>query len=124
MGFNSLVLEVAIIILIICLVMIGWGIYQSVYGSDAKFPPVISQCPDYWSMDTEMKGKNKIIHCNNTLKMGKGAAESGNPKCNSFEAGTVSSDCEKLGLSTICNITWDGISDNPTIRHKCTTKNN
>ena len=120
MGFNSLVLEIAIIILIICLVMIGWGIYQSVYGSDAKFPPVISQCPDYWSMTTEMKGKNKIIHCNNNLKMGLGGTK--NPKCVTFEAGDVSDTCDRWGLANICQITWDGISDNPQVRHKCTTK--
>ena len=56
MGFNSLVLEVAIVILIICLIMIGWGIYDNAYGKNTKFPPIESKCPDYWSMNIEKKG--------------------------------------------------------------------
>jgi len=120
MGFNSLVLEIAIIILIICLVMIGWAIYQSVYGSDVKFPPVISECPDYWSMTTEMKGKKKIINCNNNLKLGLGGAK--NPKCVTFETGEVNDTCERWGLANICQITWDGISDNSQVSHKCSKK--
>ena len=119
MGFNSVVLTIAIVILVICLVLIGWGIYETVYGSEAKFPPVLSDCPDYWTTSTKKHGDNTLVVCNNTLKMGRGPSKSSNPKCNSFNSGEVSSKCEKLALTRHCAITWDGISDNSALYKEC-----
>lgn len=125
MSFNTLVLQIATIILIICLVMIGWGIYNSVNGKNANFPPVIADCPDFWTMTSELNSENKkVTYCNNNLKMGKGAAISGNPKCNSFQSEEVSTNCEKLALSNICDITWDGITGNSVVRNNCNNNNN
>ncbi len=114
-NFNSLVLQIAIIILIISLVMIGWGIYQTVYNGDAIYPVVKSACPDYWDISND---KN-IKKCKNTLKLGKGGAQSGDPNCDSFNITDFNDNCSKLKLSNVCQITWDGISDNNKLSYTC-----
>jgi hypothetical protein len=126
MGFNSVVLTIAIAILVICLVLIGWGIYESVYGSEAKWPPISSTCPDYWvSSSTFVDGnKNKRVnHCTNNLKLGLGSAGSGNPKCDKFIQDNVKTNCEKLAFSRVCGVNWDGITDNTTLSTKCQKSN-
>ena len=88
--FNSLVLTIAIVILVICLALIGWAIYQTVYGEDAQWPPILATCPDFWTTSTTVKGgnvKKPVTICNNTLKLGKGgssSSRSANDFCNKF----------------------------------------
>ena len=127
MGFNSVVLTIAIAILVICLILIGWGIYESVYGKEAKWPPISSNCPDYWISSSTFKDgdRNKRInHCTNNLKLGLGAAKSGNPKCDKFIQDTIKTDCEKLAFSNVCGVNWDGITDNHSLTTKCKKSNN
>jgi hypothetical protein len=126
MGFNSVVLTIAIAILVICLILIGWGIYESVYGSEAKWPPISSNCPDYWISKSSFVGGNKkdrVNHCINNLKLGLGSAGSGNPKCDKFIQDNVKTNCEKLAFSRVCGVNWDGITDNTTLSTKCQKSN-
>ena len=46
MKFQNIVVMVAVVILIALLTWIGYGMYQ--HQSNAEFPPVSSECPDYW----------------------------------------------------------------------------
>jgi hypothetical protein len=46
MTFQTTVLTIAIVLLIICLIFIGVMLHNNKYS--AKFPPVSSSCPDYW----------------------------------------------------------------------------
>ena len=62
-SFNSLVLMIASIILIILLIVIGITMYYS--AKNAEFPPVIAECPDYWNVTKE---DNKTM-CKNILKV-------------------------------------------------------
>ena len=63
-NFNSLVLLIASIILIILLIVIGIIMYYS--AKNASYPPIISECPDYW--DVVKDSKNNVI-CENKLKI-------------------------------------------------------
>lgn len=45
--FRKTVLGVAILLLIISLVMIGISMANSKYNQ--KFPPIVADCPDYWT---------------------------------------------------------------------------
>ncbi len=47
MQFQQIVVMIAAITLIGLLTWIGYGMYQSEHS--AKFPPVSSDCPDYWT---------------------------------------------------------------------------
>ena len=59
-SFNITVLIVATVLLILGLIIIGFFIVQSLENAD--YPPVISDCPDYWKVAYD--GTNKI--CINT----------------------------------------------------------
>jgi len=128
-GFNSVVLTIAIVILVICLALIGWGIYDTVYGADAKWPPIMSTCPDFWTTTTTFSGgdmKKPITMCNNTLKLGKGGSSGGggNDFCDKFNIHDLKSACSKHTLASACDITWDGFdADNHALTQKC-NKNN
>ena len=127
MGFNSVVLTIAIAILVICLILIGWGIYESAYGEKVKWPPISSTCPDYWVSRSEFPNGNKkksVDFCYNNLKLGLGTQGSGNPKCDKFEINDIKSNCEKLAFSRSCKVNWDGITDNTPLSIKCKKSDN
>ena len=109
--FNSIVLQVAIVLLIIVLIVIGVIIYNSIHGSDVQFPPVMGTCPDYWNA-VDISG---IYHCENRIKIGSNDTES----CNKFSL-PIGGVCSKYKLAKTCGITWEGITNNDENRKKCT----
>tara|TARA_Y100000780_G_C13680615_1_gene415910 strand:+ start:1815 stop:2117 length:303 start_codon:yes stop_codon:yes gene_type:complete len=48
MTFQKTVIYIALVILIIMLLFIGYAMYNSKLTE--KYPPHISQCPDYWKV--------------------------------------------------------------------------
>ena len=116
-SFNSIVLNVAVVALIIVLIVIGVAINNSVRGSDIKFPPITGACPDYWSA-TDMSGGSL---CSNNLVIGKkvqningltqSSTLSNTSMCTEFLTGSVPQICDKFNLATSCQLTWDGITN-------------
>jgi hypothetical protein len=51
MSFQMIVLWTAVLIFIATLGFIGYSIYTSQYN--VAWPPLISDCPDYWSVSTD-----------------------------------------------------------------------
>ena len=115
-SFNSLVIQIAIVILIICLILIGWAMYNSVHGNDVQWPPVTSDCPDYWRfLEIEKDGKLEE-YCENNLKLGNGS----HPRCSKFLTSRLEGNrCRKLALANQCGISWDGITENDSLREYC-----
>ena len=113
-GFQKIVLYSAIIILIISLVIIG--ISLSYAKSDKVWPPIVPDCPDYWSID----GSGNNATCMNVKDLGT-CPKSGENKhlsVNFNEAPFVGSGqaCAKYKWATKCGVSWDGITygvDNP-----------
>ena len=64
MTFQKIVLVIATVLLIIILIVIGVTLSNAY--SDAQWPPVVGECPDYW-VDTGEKGNA----CLNTHRLGK-----------------------------------------------------
>ena len=62
--FQKTVVIIAIIILLIALIIIGMSLSNS-STSDAQWPPIIGDCPDYW-VDLEGNGSS----CMNTHNLG------------------------------------------------------
>jgi hypothetical protein len=54
MNFQSIILTIAIIGLIILLVVIGYSLSKS--SSTVVWPPIVGSCPDYW-MDLKGNGE-------------------------------------------------------------------
>jgi hypothetical protein len=117
-SFNSVVLHVAIVILVICLILIGLAIWQSVYGDGVKWPPVDVVCPDFWTSTTETHKNNKINMCHNNLKLGKGS-DTNDASCDKFNVNDYKNNCDKRKLAIKCGISWDGISDNFALQEHC-----
>lgn len=99
-GFQKIVLIAAIIILIIALIFIGVALS---YSQDNKWPPMVPQCPDYWTADGS--GNNTI--CTNVMNLG---------SCNSVMNFSnapftgANSNCAKYTWANKCGVSWDGIT--------------
>jgi len=113
-SFNITVLMVATVLLIFGLIIIGFFIVKSV--EDAGYPPVISDCPDYWKVGySGTNGENKTC-TNNSINSGYDSSTCRIYPVTPFNAtGTSVGDmiCAKYKWAKDCNIHWDGITNNP-----------
>ena len=110
--FNKTVLIVASILLILGLIIIGIFILKSL--EEETYPPVVSDCPDYW--DVEYSNGNKLCKNNTYINDGRSKNECRSYPTNLFLAyGASTNDkiCEKYKWAKDCNIHWDGITNNP-----------
>ena len=111
-NFNKTVLIVASILLILGLIIIGVFVMKSV--EEETYPPVVSDCPDYW--DVEYNNNNKLCKNNISINDGKSTAECRSYPSELFLANGASANdkiCEKYKWAKKCNIHWDGITNNP-----------
>ena len=102
-SFNTIVIIVAAVILVISLIAIGIMIYLNQFKK--AFPPVVADCPDYW-LD---KSDGDSSKCVNVKKIGKEKC----PKIMDFSQARFQGSkglCRKYKWAKRCDITWDGIS--------------
>ena len=112
--FQKTVLTISVIVLIISLIILGLFLAKSLL--DDSYPPVISDCPDFW--DVSYNTNNDII-CKNTSTINTGTGDE-DGLCNeylvtsSLIGGTQKEEilCEKYKWSKKCNIIWDGVTNN------------
>ena len=110
--FQKTVLTITVIVLIISLIILGLFLAKSLF--EDSYPPVISDCPDYW--DVSYNSNNDIV-CKNisTINTGTGAEGCGDYlTSSSLLSGPEKEDvlCEKYRWSKKCNIIWDGVTNN------------
>lgn len=104
-NFQSLVLKIAGIILVITLAVMALLMYQS--RSGLRFPPTQAECPDYWTVMSENQCKN--VH------------GLGNGMINDVASFQDSKYKGRSGIIEKCKwarnygtgLTWDGITNNP-----------
>jgi hypothetical protein len=141
MTFQKTVLIVAAVILIIVLCLVGISMWQN--KKNTKFPPVIGECPDYW---TDQSGKGdgsmcinqdpdpsvtpsntedkNVCDCN---QCDFSTSDYNTPKSwgdidlvtdNNQTAGWQSGKgiCAKKNFAQLCGLSWDGITNT---RHNC-----
>ena len=102
MEFNTIVSLVAVVILIVVLVVVGFSLRKT---KDTNWPPVSASCPDYWEIDSSGNCLNSKLlgSCNKTTK---------NDKKNFNEdmySGSLGP-CKKYEWAKGCGISWDGIT--------------
>ena len=108
-NFQQIVIMIAIVLLIICLIFIGIALYRN--KSTLQYPPVVANCPDYW-LDESDDTSSKCVNAQNL----------GNSKCQKtldFSGTNWSGDrglCAKKKLAQSCELTWDGITNNSSIK--------
>lgn len=107
-NFQTIVLLIASIILI--LMLVGIGISLSYKKNSPNWPPVISECPDYWE-DLEGNGKS----CYNKHSLGKCniPVTDGSPNTMDFSVAPFEGPgglCAKYNWANNCGVVWDGIN--------------
>ena len=109
--FNSTVLIIASIILIILLIIVALVMYYS--AKNADYPPVVSECPDYWNVTKE----NDKTVCKNILKVNPHSV-SDIDSCNKINTvnfiglNDKNTICNKFKWAKNCNVVWDGVTNN------------
>ena len=105
-NFQSSVLIISAVILVIILVVIGIMVYRK--KNSETFPPIMAECPDYWEDNSIGNGSN----CVNVKSLGTCGV-----KTKDFSGSNWTSAaglCNKAKWARNCNLTWDGITNNPT----------
>lgn len=99
--FQKTVLIAALIVLILCMVFIGYSLQTGVKN---VWPPNVPICPDYWTVD----GSGNDYKCLNTQNLGTcGLKEM------SFNTPTYTGSmgmCNKYTWANNCKLAWDGIT--------------
>jgi uncharacterized integral membrane protein len=111
MNFQSTVIIVATILLVVILIFIGYTVANS---QNSTWPPFVGECPDYW-VDTSGNGSQ----CVNVKDLGtcNGSLQPGQHLTMDFTGSTYTGSngaCAKYNWATQCGITWDGITDGVT----------
>ena len=107
-NFQSSVMSIAIVLLIIWLIFIGVSLYKSKYNKE--FPPILANCPDYWVDESD---KNDGSKCVNKQNLGNSQCSKIMDFSSSMWTGTDGA-CAKSKWARSCDLTWDGIDNNAT----------
>ena len=106
-GFQKLILFIAIVILIIALVFIGIALS---YSKDKQWPPMVPECPDYWTVD----GSGNNTTCINVKDLGTCAPQNGDKHLTmNFNLPAFSGSnemCAKYKWARNCGLSWDGVT--------------
>ena len=105
MTFQTIVVTIAIIILILSLVVLGVVIYNS--RNKDQYPPEISNCPDYFVMKEKSGGDLgvPVEMCYNQHNLGNHS-----DGCEWFDPKDATSKIKKA-YAKKCGVTWDGITN-------------
>jgi len=104
--FQTSVVSIAIVLLILWLIFIGVALYRSKYN--VTFPPVLANCPDYWKDESLTNNGSKCVNSRNL----------GNSQCSKTMdfSGSIWNGpeglCAKSTWAKSCDLTWDGIDNN------------
>ena len=124
MNFQSIVMIVATVILIFALATIGVAL--SNLNSGIKYPPVIADCPDYWSISKKPadhgsdSSQTPEFTCNNDKELGHVDVVG----CTVFNSSDskykgIGGLCAKKQWADKCDVTWDGVTNNPDAKKDC-----
>ena len=104
-GFEKKVLIVAGIILVVSLVLVLIFILMS--KGNQKYPPVESECPDYWELEED---DNKKLLCKNVKGLGDSSTPAKlDPNTREFQG--VDGLCNKQNWARQHNVTWEGVTE-------------
>ena len=108
-SFQKNVLMIAAVLLIISLILFAVLMIQS----SKKYPPVVANCPDYW-VDLSGGVNNDGSSCYNVKNLGKSQCKKQMDFNVDFWTGD-DGNCNKQTWAKGCDLTWDGITNNPDI---------
>lgn len=108
MSFQYTILKIAIVVLVVFLVFIGYKMYKNRLQDVEQ--RIIGSCPDYWSLNT-VNGKTR---CENVKNLGKKSCS----KTMNFSVQPWNLQdglCRKFKWAKGCDLTWDGITNDANV---------
>lgn len=112
--FQNIVIYTSVTLLIIILIIVAINIHSA--KKAAKWPPVVSDCPDYWS-DNGTGGSKCTINDNN-VNLGKATS----PMDFSLSTYTgANQNCNRYKWALSNDVSWDGLTygvQNPCAQNK------
>ena len=108
--FKKKVVGIAVGLLIFAIILIALLLFSS--GNEDQWPPIVSDCPDYWIDRVDKEGNSK--KCFNVHSLGKSSCDKEMDFSTSFWSGSTG-DCRKYRWANTCNVTWDGVTNNNSI---------
>jgi hypothetical protein len=124
-SFQTIVVVIAILLLIVCLVFIGITLVKTKNDAAGQWPPIVGECPDYW-VDTSGNGSNcvNVRNLGTCTSGGNGVSPAGKQHIamNFTVAPYVGGGgtCAKYTWANSCGVTWDGITTG--IANPCATE--
>jgi hypothetical protein len=107
-SFQKIVLVIATIILVLLLVFVAFSLHYSKHNQ--KWPPMVSECPDYWVANSS----GKDATCTNVKNLGSCPIPTGQEHLvmnfNTPAFRGTNSLCSKYMWAKNCGISWDGIT--------------
>jgi len=101
MNFQQITLVTATVILLLVLGFVAYTLYKA--QSNMTWPPMISECPDYWTV-------TGISQCSNPKNLGScGSSMDFSDKDWQGQSGLQ----KKFNWARQCGLTWDGVTNNP-----------
>lgn len=104
MTFQSTVLLIANVFLILSLCVIGIMLYRQ--KNNAEYPPFTGNCPDYWDTSGNICVANSKILADSLTELCASSVDFSIPSY----SGTKGK-CLKQKWAKQCNLTWDGITN-------------
>ena len=126
--FQKVILTIAIILLIVLLIFINMSLSNAT--ASIVWPPVSTNCPDYW-VDIGTKGTGSGCYnsqstgtCNKPVT-GATAAAPGATVLMDFTGASyagINGPCAKKRWATGCGVTWDGLTYGYGAKDPCSTQ--
>ena len=110
--FNKIVLIIATIVLIVFLLILGYLLNVALLND--TYPPVISECPDYWDVSLNSFGVKECINVS-TINSGNGMSECKTLNLTEFSVSGRDKNsiiCAKKTKANTCGFNWDGVTNN------------
>ncbi len=120
-SFQTTILAVAVVLLILTLIYMAYSINKT--NADKTWPPLIGDCPDYWTAVTKEDLAGLGISsaslgagpfCANVKNLGTCPAKAGDKHqvmdFTGAEYTGSKGNCQKYKWATKCGVTWDGIT--------------
>ena len=110
-SFHKIVITISIIVLIISLIILSLFLTKSLF--EDSYPPVISDCPDYWDVSYN---NNEVLCVNtSTININTSDIDCSFIPVNRFKINGSQEDdilCNKYEWAKKCNTSWDGVTNN------------
>ena len=117
MNFYTSLFTGTLIFLVIVLIIMGFCMYLS--RKNQTYPPSISDCPDYYTLDVDGVCKaSSNIYSNELIDLidiSCSSQDFSKPQYKGKGSGFLSGMCAKKMWANKCNVSWDGLTNNDNI---------